>query len=97
MADISLPIRCCLSDLRWDGNHRYPFTTRGYEIDLKISPSAAVFRAVVGPSTGAGEFSTTSVATLPGQEENRRMKPRGELHPERTVTRERPPAGAQVP
>ena len=71
MADISLPIRCCLSDLRWDGNHRYPFTTGGYEIDLKVSLSAAVFRAVVRPSTGAGEFSPTSVATLAGQQENR--------------------------
>ncbi len=38
MADISLPIRCCSSDIRWDGDNRYPLTIRCYGFEPKISP-----------------------------------------------------------
>src|SRR5512146_1227557 len=38
MAHVSLPIRLSLSEIRWDGNLRYPFTKGCYGFEHKVSP-----------------------------------------------------------
>jgi hypothetical protein len=72
MADISFPIRCVSSDTRWDGDDRYPHTTRCYGFEPKSSPPT-LYRGqtAVRVSTPYGKFSTTERATLRGHEENR--------------------------
>src|SRR5471030_1613028 len=70
MADISLPIRCCSSDTRWDGDQRYPHTTQCYGFEPKSSPPT-LYRGqtAVRVLRPYREFSTTVHATLPAQEE----------------------------
>ena len=70
MASISLPIRYFSSDTGWDGDKRYPHTTRCYGFEPK-SPPPTLYRdqTAVKVLTPYGEFSTTERATLPGQEE----------------------------
>ena len=71
MASISLPIQCLSSDTGWDGDKRYPYTTRCYGFEPK-GPPPTLYRGqtAVRVLTPYGEFSTTVHATLPAQEEN---------------------------
>jgi hypothetical protein len=38
MAHVSLPIRFSLSEIRWDGDPRYPFTKGYYGFEPKVFP-----------------------------------------------------------
>jgi hypothetical protein len=80
MASISLPIKCLSSDTGWDGDKRYPHTTRCYGFEPK-SPPPTLYRGqtAVRVLTPYGEFSTTVRATLRGHEENRRRSRGGQL------------------
>ena len=65
MADISLPIRCGSSGIRWGGDHRYPLTIQCYRFEPKISPST-LYRSqtAVRALTAYEEFSTTVMQRL---------------------------------
>src|SRR5450432_4288471 len=70
MASISLPIQCLSSDTGWDGDKRYPHTTRCYGFEPTSSPPT-LYRGqtAVRVLRPYEEFSTTVHATLPAQEE----------------------------
>src|SRR5450432_2349358 len=86
MASISLPIRCFSSDTGWDGDKRYPHTTRCYGFEPKSSPPT-LYRGqtAVRVSRPYGEFSTTVRATLAGQQENRRRNSWWAIPPDSTL------------